>query len=918
MNLMDLMIKIGVQDQASGAISAIATGVRSFAKVGVAAVGAVATGMVAFGKSSVETGQEFDKSMSQVAATLGKTTDEVGDLRNFAMKMGATTAFSAVQAADALNYMALAGYDSAKSMEMLPTVLDLAAAGNMDLARASDMVTDAESALGLQSGEAAIMVDQMAKTASKSNTSVEQLGDAILTIGGTAKFMAGGTDRLNTVLGILADNGIKGSEAGTHLRNMLLKLSAPTDKGAKMIKELGLEIFDSSGNMRDMQDIILDLNDSMSDMTAEQKVNVISELFNARDIAAVNALLGTSAERWDELGEAIAGADGAAKAMAETQLDNLAGDVTLFKSALEGAKITLSNRLTPTLRNFVKVGTKEIGKLDKAFQTGGITGLADQIGKSLGKGITMFGNKIPDFLKVARTLASSLLSTVADGIISGAPLMLKGAAALINKLADGMVERAPQIGAKIGNLLASLIANAPQLLAAGAKFIGSLALGIFRSLPEIVKGIWNGLKGAFSDPVSYDVQLAIASVQEFKDSISEMKKELDVTDEMDSIDSKFKLVDKWIETYDELHGKTNLTKEEQLRLNQAIEGLNGLLPETQQIVQSETGEWSANTQEIRNNIEALKEREKANAYLDASKKVLQELVDMEIKAKAEANLAKVYAANAEGMRRSASEIGKALVAMDDAYYAIAGKGETIMAQDLPAPARALAEQWGMTGALSIDDINRISASLMDLQEETEKSATEAQQLSEQHLEMAKTAETAVNDLQTTYDEYIKQAQAKLSQIEGEASAAGSAAGAGLASGLRSQIGVVQGAASALASAASSAMRTKLMIKSPSKVTKLIGKFTGEGLALGLQDSETMREVEESAKALADAATPDVESVYELEKHGVISSKTDNNGNPLNRPIKLYLDGDKLVGGTSERMDGSLGQMQVYQLRWEGV
>lgn len=918
MNLFDLFVKISAKDEASGVIQNIATGIRSFAKVGVAAVSAVGVGMVAFGKSSVDTGMQFDKSMSQVAATLGKTTDEIGDLRNFAMEMGATTAFSAVQAADALNYMALAGYDSAKSMEMLPTVLDLAAAGNMDLARASDMVTDAESALGLQAGEAATMVDQMAKTASKSNTSVEQLGDAILTIGGTAQFMAGGTDRLNTVLGILADNGIKGSEAGTHLRNMLLKLSAPTEEGTKMIKDMGLEIFDASGNMRDMQDIMLDLNEAMADMTDEEKVGVISELFNARDIAAVNALLGTTEERWNELGEAISGADGAAKAMAETQLDNLAGDVTLFKSALEGAKITLSNRLTPTLRNFVKVGTKEIGKLDKAFQTGGIAGLADQIGKSLGKGITMFGNKIPDFLKVAGTLASSLLSTVADGIISGAPLMLKGATALINKLGDGMIANAPKIGKKVGNLLASLISDAPQLIAAAGKFIYNFGIGILTGLPDIVKGIWSGLKGAFSDPVSYDVQLAIASVQEFKDSISEMKKELDVTDEMDSIDSKFKLVDKWIEVYDELHGKTNLTKEEQLRLNQAIEGLNGLLPETQQIVQSETGEWSANTQEIRNNIEALKEREKANAYLDASKKVLQELVDMEIKAKAEANLATQYAANAEGMRRSAREIGNALDDMADYYDAVKDRGEVIMAQDLPAPARALAEQWGYTGKLSEDQIANVNIALQKLQKETEKSAEEAQGLADQHAEMAKTAEIAVNDLQSTYDEYIKQAQAKLSQIEGEASAAGSAAGAGLAAGLRSQIGVVQGAASSLASAASSAMRTKLMIKSPSKVTKLIGKFTGEGLALGLQDSETMREVEESAKALADAATPDVESVYELEKHGVISPKTDNNGNPLNRPIKLYLDGDKLVGGTSERMDGSLGQMQVYQLRWEGV
>lgn len=918
MNLMDLMIKIGVNDEASGVISTIATGVRSFAKVGIAAIGAVSTGMVAFGKSSVETGQEFDKSMSQVAATLGKTTDEIGDLRNFAMEMGATTAFSAVQAADALNYMALAGYDSTKSMEMLPTVLDLAAAGGMDLARASDMVTDAESALGLKSGEAAIMVDQMAKTASKSNTSVEQLGDAILTIGGTAKFMAGGTDRLNTVLGILADNGIKGSEAGTHLRNMLLKLSAPTDKGAKIIKKMGLEIFDSSGNMRDMQDIILDLNKAMANMTAEEKVNTISELFNARDIAAVNALLGTSVERWNELGEAISGADGAAKAMAETQLDNLAGDITLFKSALEGAKITLSNRLTPTLRNFVQIGTREIGKLDKAFQTGGITGLADQIGKTLGKAVTMFGKKIPDFLKVAGKLAKSLLTTVADGIISHAPLMLKGAAALINKLADGMLKNAPQIASKIGNLLSNLIADAPQLLAAAAKFIYNFGIGILTGIPDIVKGIWNGLKGAFSEPVSYDVQLAISAVQEFKDSITEIKAELDISDEMDSIDSKFALVDKWIGVYDELHGKTYLTKAEQAKLAQAIEELNKILPETQQIVQSETGEWVTNTQEIRNNIEALKEREKAKAYLEASKKVLQELVDMEIKAKSEANLATVYAANAEGMRRSAREIENALSEMSDYYDDIHYRGEIIMAQDLPTPARELAKQWGYTGQLSEEQIQRINYALRELQEETENSADEAQALSEQHAEMAKTAEEAVSDLQNTYDEYIRQAERKLNEVARIADSAGANAGASLAAGLDSQLSVVENAASRLAKAAGASMKTALMIRSPSKVTKEIGKFTGEGLALGLQDESMMRDVEESAKALANAATPEIESIYDSPKRGAVGDSVRGTFDEAKRIVKVYLDGDKLVGGTSERMDDSLGQMQSYQLRWEGA
>ena len=208
--------------------------------MGAVAAGAAAAGMTAFAKASVQTGMQFDSAMSQVAATMGTTVDQIGELRDFAQKMGATTAFSATQAAEALNYMALAGYDADTSMEMLPNVLNLAAAGSMDLARASDMVTDAQTALGLTTEQTSEMVDQMAKTSSKTNTSVSQLGEAMLTIGATARNLKGGTVELSTVLGVLADNGIKGAEGGTHLRNAILSLQTPTTDVAAALEKLGM------------------------------------------------------------------------------------------------------------------------------------------------------------------------------------------------------------------------------------------------------------------------------------------------------------------------------------------------------------------------------------------------------------------------------------------------------------------------------------------------------------------------------------------------------------------------------------------------------------------------------------------------------------------------------------------------------
>ena len=360
---------------------------ETFAGV-VKAAAAITAALIAVGKQVVETGTDFDKSMSQVAATMGYTWEELAEegseaaltfdtLRNFAQDMGKSTAFSANEASQALNYMALAGYDADKSIAMLPKVLDLASAGNIELAKSSDMVTDAQSALGLSVEETEIMIDQMAKTSARSNTSVEQLGDAILTIGATGKTVKGGTKELAQTLGLLADNGIKGSEGGTKLRNIILALQAPTDKATKELRNLGVSAFDADGKFRNLQDIFVDLNAAFADMSDKDAAIAKSTIFNKRDLAAVNALLGTSVDRWNQLGAEIEDSAGAAHAMAETQLDNLAGDVTLFKSALEGAEITISDRLTPSLRNAVQFGTEAVTRLADGFGENGLAGAVE-------------------------------------------------------------------------------------------------------------------------------------------------------------------------------------------------------------------------------------------------------------------------------------------------------------------------------------------------------------------------------------------------------------------------------------------------------------------------------------------------------------------------------------------------------------
>lgn len=424
-----------------GKISIDTSGFTSALSIAGKAISVATKAITNFASSSVKTGMTFDKSMSQVAATMGKTVDEIQDLRQFAQKMGSETAFSASQAADALNYMALAGYDAETSMNMLPNVLNLAASGGMELARASDMITDTQSALGLSLDETAKLVDKMAKGASKTNTSVSQLGDAMLTVGGTAKMLAGGTTELSTALGLLADNGTKGAEGGTALRNIILSLAAPTDKAAAALEDLGVKAFDEKGNMRDLQLIFADFNSALSTMTEGEKTQVLNSIFNKVDLKSVNALLATSTERWNEVSEAIDNADGAAAQMAETQLDNLAGDITIFQSALEGVQIALSDKLTPTLRKFVKFGTDGLSKLTKAFNEKGLAGAMNVVGEIISDAALMIVDMAPDIWNAV----SSVLSSIRQGIVDNLPNILNVVMTIVQQIIEDLGIALPQL-----------------------------------------------------------------------------------------------------------------------------------------------------------------------------------------------------------------------------------------------------------------------------------------------------------------------------------------------------------------------------------------------------------------------------------------------------------------------------------------
>ena len=382
-----LMFETGIDN------SGFSSGVSNLQATANVAMGNIAANMVSQMSSAaaqipqqmITVGSGFEASMSQVAATMGITSAaaEFQTLSAAAKEMGETTKFSASQAGEALNYLALAGYDANKAVAALPTVLNVAAAGGMELAAASDMVTDAMSALGLETSQMADFSDKLAVTAQKSNTSVSQLGEAILTVGGTAKMLSGGVTEMNTALGVLADNGIKGSEGGTALRNVILSLSAPTDTAAAALDSLGVTAFDASGAMRPLEDTFADLNTALSSLSDQERTAVLNEIFNKVDLKSVNALLGTSSERFDELSGYISDCAGAAAQMAATMDDNLKGDFTIMQSALEGLGIAAYEKFQVPFRDAVQEVTEHIGGLTENLTDGKLSGSMDKVANGL-------------------------------------------------------------------------------------------------------------------------------------------------------------------------------------------------------------------------------------------------------------------------------------------------------------------------------------------------------------------------------------------------------------------------------------------------------------------------------------------------------------------------------------------------------
>ena len=598
-----------------------------------AGVTAIAEGIKTIASAAVESGSSFEASMSQVAATMGMTAQDVENgseaytmLADAAKECGKSTMFSASQAGQALNYLALAGYDAAKAAATLPKVLDLAAAGGLDLAYASDLVTDSMAALGMETGELDNYIDEMARTSQKSNTSVAQLGEATLVCAGTVSLAGQSLETMNTELGVMANNGIKGSEGGTHLRNVILSLISPTESASIALNELGVNVSDSSGNMRDLNSILTDMNASMSGMASEEKTQMISRIFNKTDIAAVNALLKGTGKEYNNLHAEISDCSGAAVAMAETLNNNLKGKVTILQSALEGLGISAYEIFDDDMKDAVDEATKAVGRLQQSIDSG-----------NLGLSLNRLSDAAGEFMEKAIGVGEDALPVMIDGLtwlIDNVDLIISGltgiaAANVQMKVVTPAVEmmtaawRAYKLeneGATISQWLLNAAMNANPagaLLTVITALTAAVAAFVFINRDNV--GVMDETTRATRDLIEESKLLN----DSYASSAAERKTA------RESMGSEAEACKKLVEELKGLQENTRFTVEEQARMESIVMQLNKAMPELNLSIDEQTGRLNMSTRALEDNIEAMMAMEKVNAAREDQKRIAEEQYEAE-------------------------------------------------------------------------------------------------------------------------------------------------------------------------------------------------------------------------------------------------------------------------------------------------
>lgn len=459
--------------------------------------------IVGLGTAAVKTTSDFESAMSKVSAISGATGSDLDALNQKAQEMGAKTKFSATESAEAFTYMAMAGWKTEDMLQGIDGIMALAAADGLDLATTSDIVTDALTAFGLSADDSGHFADVLAAAASNANTNVSLLGESFKYAAPVAGALGYSAEDTAIALGLMANAGIKGSQGGTALRSSLSRLIKPTDNAAALMEQYGLSMTNADGSMKSLGEVMEMLRTKMGGLSEAEQAQAAATLFGQEAMSGMLAIINASDSDYEKLTSAIYGADGAAQQMADTMLDNLSGQLTLLKSALEGLAIQFGEILMPYIKQFVQWLQNLVQKLqemtpEQKEQIVKWAAFAAAIGPVLlavGKLVTGIGNVISVFGKLKTAIPA----------VKGALVAVKGAIAGISAPVVAVVAVIGTLVAAFATLWKTNEGFRNKITAIWNQIKGTfdkLCQGIvdrlnklgfdFENIGEVLKAIWKG------------------------------------------------------------------------------------------------------------------------------------------------------------------------------------------------------------------------------------------------------------------------------------------------------------------------------------------------------------------------------------------------------------------------------------------
>lgn len=443
----------------------------------VTAAAAGTAGLVA--KKSIDIGSAFESQMSKVQSVSGATAGELAALRSKAKEMGSTTKFTASQAGEALEYMAMAGWKTADMLSGIDGVMSLAAASDEDLGKTSDIVTDALTAFGMKASDAGHFADVLAAASSNANTNVGMMGETFKYVGAAAGALHYSAEDVGLSIGLMANSGIKASQAGTELNSIYTRLAVNTSHARDEIEGLGIEFYNADGSARAWGKILDEMRLKTAKMTDAEKTAFANRVAGQRAQAGLLAMLNATKADYDKLADSINNADGAAKRMADTMEDNLNGQITKFKSGLEGTAITIYEEMQKPLTEGVKTAITTLN--DPRIQAG-VQNIGKQFGEAISGGAALAAKYAPDFIKGFQKVTDYLSSSsFKSGVKAGGELLLNTGKIVVDvgKVGLPVLSKGLELTAKSGKVLIPVLA---------AGYAGFKTFQIVRTVTGLIQG----------------------------------------------------------------------------------------------------------------------------------------------------------------------------------------------------------------------------------------------------------------------------------------------------------------------------------------------------------------------------------------------------------------------------------------------